>query len=97
MEQFESDWQKRNQTKALEEQAEAMKKQTEIMQKQANEQKWAAKDAKRQQNKQAGKSNFHGLYCLVVGWWLSLILICIIVPLFFSGGRSLIKRAFGFW
>jgi len=44
-----------------------------------------------------GSGKFHGLYCLLVGWWLSMLLICCIVPLFFKGGRRLIKKAFGIW
>ena len=45
----------------------------------------------------SGSTKFHGLYCLLIGWWLSMFLICMIFPLFSSGGRSLIKKAFGIW
>ena len=48
-------------------------------------------------NQGGGGTRFHGLYCLLVGWWLSMFLICMIFPLFFSGGRRLIKKAFGIW
>ena len=40
---------------------------------------------------------FHGLYCLLVGWWLAMVIVCMILPLFFKGGRKLIKKAFGIW
>jgi len=40
---------------------------------------------------------FHWLYCLLIGWWLAMVLVCCIVPLFFRGGRRLIKKAFGIW
>ena len=44
-----------------------------------------------------GSGKFHGLYCLLVGWWLAMVITCMIVPLFFKGGRRLIKKAFGIW
>ena len=49
------------------------------------------------QNRNEGGTRFHFLYCLLIGWWLSMMLICFIVPLFFPGGRRLIKKAFGIW
>jgi hypothetical protein len=55
-----------------------------------------AKQAKRSAKSKSGE-HLHGLYCVLVGWWLALVLICIIVPLFFRGGRLLIKKAFGIW
>jgi len=42
-------------------------------------------------------TRLHGLYCLLIGWWLAMFIAILIVPLFFSGGRSLIKKAFGIW
>jgi hypothetical protein len=48
-------------------------------------------------NDSGGGSRFHGLYCLLVGWWLAMIIACCVVPLFFPGGRRLIKKAFGIW
>jgi len=53
------------------------------------------KIVKNQSGSSGGK--FHGLYCLLVGWWLSMFLVCMVFPLFFRGGRSLIKKAFGIW
>jgi len=44
-----------------------------------------------------GGGKFHGLYCLLVGWWLAMVIVCMILPLFFKGGRKLIKKAFGIW
>ena len=44
-----------------------------------------------------GGTRLHGLYCLLVGWWLAMILSFCIVPLFFPGGRRLIKKVFGIW
>jgi len=43
------------------------------------------------------KEKLHGLYCLLVGWWLAMFIACMIVPLFLKGGRKLIKKAFGIW
>ncbi|MDR2494435.1 MAG: hypothetical protein LBD24_04330 [Spirochaetaceae bacterium] len=36
----------------------------------------------------------HWVYFLLIGWWLGLILICCIIPLFIPG---LVKKAFGYW
>ena len=44
-----------------------------------------------------GNGKFHFIYCLIIGWWLALMLVCFIFPLFFRSGRSLIKKAFGIW
>ena len=44
-----------------------------------------------------GSGRFHGIYCLLIGWWLAAFLAMLIVPLFFRGGRRLIKKAFGIW
>ena len=85
------------QTRALQQQADAAEKQTRIMERQAREQKKQQKRAKQQENRESGKGSFHGLYCLLIGWWLAIFLICCIVPLFFSGGRRFIKKAFGIW
>jgi hypothetical protein len=52
---------------------------------------------KKVKNNESGKARFHGLYCLCIGWWLAMLLVCCIVPLFSNGGRRLIKKAFGFW
>jgi len=90
-------WELEKQTRAMQDQAAAAQKQTEILQRQEWDRKSAEKRAKRNANKQAGKANFHGLYCLIIGWWLSMFLVCMIIPLFFAGGRSLIKKFFGFW
>jgi uncharacterized membrane protein YvbJ len=51
----------------------------------------------RDNNNSGGGSKFHLLYGLLVGWWLAMILVACIVPLFFSGGRRLIKKVFGIW
>jgi len=99
---------RKKQTEALQAQARAMDDQTRLIKQQQDQQRVAQsrqeaiqnkqlKNQKRANNKQAGKSNFHGIYCLLIGWWVGLILICCIVPLFSQGGRSLIKKAFGFW
>jgi Flp pilus assembly protein TadB len=90
-------WEQEKQTKAMQDQAAAAQKQTEILQRQEYDRKRVEKKARRNANTQAGKANFHGLYCLLIGWWLSVFLVCIIVPLFFPGGRLLIKKAFGIW
>jgi hypothetical protein len=37
----------------------------------------------------------HWLYFFLIGWWLGLMVCCLIFPLFFAKG--LIKRAFGYW
>ena len=36
----------------------------------------------------------HWLYFFLVGWWLGLVLICFIVPIFIPG---LVRKAFGYW
>ncbi|WP_010262200.1 hypothetical protein [Treponema primitia] len=36
----------------------------------------------------------HWLYFFLVGWWLGLVLVCFIIPLFI---RGLVKKAFGYW
>jgi len=93
-EQRKARWDREAQTRALKQQAEAAERQTELMERQLREQK---KQAKQSKNRESGKGNFHGLYCLLIGWWLAMFLVCCIVPLFFSGGRKLIKKAFGIW
>ena len=57
------------------------------------------KEAKRNQRESnnSGSTKFHGLYCLCIGWLLAALLVCCIVPIFFAGGRKLIKKAFGIW
>ena len=55
------------------------------------------KKKNKEENNERGKKRFHLLYCLLVGWWLAPLIISCIVPLFFSGGRRLIKKAFGIW
>ena len=52
---------------------------------------------KSRENSNSSGTRFHGLYCLLVGWWLAMVIACMIVPLFFKGGRRLIKKAFGIW
>jgi len=97
LEQWKARLDREAQTKALKQQAEAAEKQTLLMERQAREQKKQQKRARQSENRENGKGNFHGLYCLLIGWWLAMFLICCIVPLFFSGGRKLIKKAFGIW
>lgn len=90
-------WDREAQTRALQEQAAAAKRQTELLQQQNWTMDQEARRQRREARRQNGKGSFHGLYCLLVGWWLAMFLICCIVPLFFEGGRSLIKKAFGIW
>ena len=71
-----------------------------IIEKRVKEEKKLEKERKKSHNdnrQDTGKSKFHGIYCLLIGWWLATFLICCIVPLFFKGGRKLIKKAFGIW
>jgi len=70
-----------------------------IIKKKLKQDKEQDKERKKSNNnvQTGGKGKFHGLYCLLVGWWLATFLICCIVPLFFKGGRKLIKKAFGIW
>jgi len=77
--------------KQMEEQA---KNADELNKKHEREERKRNKEDNSQRN---GKGRLHGLYCLLIGWWLSMFLICCIVPLFFPGGRRLIKKAFGIW
>lgn len=92
-EQMYAEMERKRQTRALEEQAKAAKEQTRIMQRQEYE---ANKERKRQR-RENGKTRFHFIYFLFIGCWLSLFLVAMIFPLFFSGGRRLIKKAFGIW
>jgi len=43
------------------------------------------------------ETRMHWGYFFLVGWWLGLMLVCTILPLFFKGGRGLVKKAFGVW
>jgi len=79
------------------EQEKKLNQQTEALERQAGLQKNAERRERRLQNKQSGRGKFHGLYCLLFGWWLAMLLVCCIFPLFSSGGRSLIKKVFGIW
>jgi len=71
----------------------AMRKAEELTRLQIKE----TKKRLRESNNSDGGSKFHFLYCLCIGWWLSMLLVCMIFPLFFRGGRRLIKKAFGIW
>ena len=70
-----------------------------IIEKKVKQEKKQEKERKKSLNngQDGGKGKFHGIYCLLVGWWLATFLICCIVPLFFKGGRKLIAKAFGIW
>lgn len=88
---------RRERTAALKKQSRAAEEQTRIMRRQEYEANKEKKRQRREENRQSGKGNFHGLYCLLVGWWLAMFLICMIAPVFFRGGRNLIKKVFGIW
>ena len=48
-----------------------------------------------EEDQQNGRIRFRVIYFLLIGWWLGMMLAMMIVPLFFAGGRRLIKKAFG--
>ena len=84
--------------KAAEQSAKAAADMARTQKKVAKEQARANRDRNNQRDSNSnGETRFHGLYCLLIGWWLAMFLVCLIIPLFSNGGRKLIKKSFGIW
>lgn len=51
----------------------------------------------REEVREVNVRKMHWLYFLLLGLGMGSIIVCMIFPLFFKGGRTLAARLYGYW